>query len=171
MILPGQTLPPTPPKRDRRDLTDGAAETALTGHLLLDPPLAAQLATTLWSDPRHRAIHAAVTALRDKLGPMPLPQRLKTVCGWMSAAGRWTVPTWELTRFTSAAEVATDVPRLITQVTAAAHRRHLTEIGDRLHSAAEAGDPDRMTTTAHQAIADLRAFMTAAENGAPHDTH
>lgn len=54
MILPGQTLPPTPPKRDRRDLTDSAAETALTGHLRVWLSMAwwvraAGLAGPLWS--------------------------------------------------------------------------------------------------------------------------
>lgn len=158
---PAGTWTNAQPRRKPRQLSPEAAETALVGHLLLTPDLATTLDSDLWSAEEHRLVHDAVQALAGQLTALTTEQRLQAVVRWLHHHRRWSGAAWELTRFTSAAAVAPDVDRLIPQVTAAARRRRLAAIADQLHQAAAGGDPKTMSSTAQQAVDQLKQLIEA----------
>lgn len=158
---PAGTWTNAQPRRRPRQLSPEAAETALVGHLLLDPTLAKSLDSDLWSSTEHRLVHDAVQALAGQLTALTTEQRLQAVVRWMHHHRRWSGAAWELTRYTSAASAAPDVDRLVPQVTAAARRRRLAAIADQLHQAATGGDPAAMATTSREAITTLQQLIEA----------
>lgn len=158
---PAGTWTNAQPRRRPRQLSPEAAETALVGHMILDPTLAEGLPPDLWSSTEHRLVYDAVQALAGQLTAFTVEQRLQAVVRWLYHHRRWSGAAWELTRFTASASAAPAVDRLIPLVTAAARRRRLTAVADQLHQAATGGDPATMATTSQEAITTLQQLIKA----------
>lgn len=159
--MPAGTWTNAQPRRRPRQLSPEGAETALVGHLLLDPTLAEGLPPDLWSAEEHRHVHNAVQALAGQLTAFTVEQRLQAVVRWLAHHRHRPVAAWQLTRFTAAASAAPDPQKLLPQVTAAARRRRLTAVADQLHQAATGGDPATMATTSQEAITTLQQLIKA----------
>lgn len=159
--VPAGTWSNSQPRRRPRQLSPEAAETALVGHIILDPTLAEGLPPDLWSSTEHRLVHDAVQALAGQLTALTTEQRLQAVVRWLIHHRRWSGAAWELTRYTSAASAAPDPQKLISPVTAADRRRRLNQVADQLHQAAAAGDPKTMSSAAQQAVDQLKQLIAA----------
>lgn len=171
--VPSGTWTNSQPRRKPRPISAEGAERALLGHVLLDPSLAAELSPDIWSNDRHRHIHAAVATLANRLMTLPEQQRLAAVAHQLSRTG-WQIPHYELTKWTCVTDAAPDPGKLIPLVTAAARRRRLAAIADQLHQAATTGDPKTMSATAQQAVDQLQQLIAAwspllIDSSATHD--